>query len=127
MPRATIDTEPVKKDLKSAPPDGFVTIRRMPYGNWLHRTDMAMDLSMKMSGKAKNQEVDARASMANEAVTVYEFAQCIVEHNLTNHADELLDFSSTAALKQLDPQIGAEISEYIRELHEFDSGNSPAG
>jgi hypothetical protein len=65
--------------------------------------------------------------MMQSAVTAYEFQQCIVNHNLQADNDEPLDFSSPFTLGVLDPKIGNEISEYIRELHEFDSGNSSDG
>ena len=65
--------------------------------------------------------------MANQAVTQFEFTHCIVSHNLENDNGELLDFRSQQALQVLDPKIGQEISEYITEMHEFDSGNSSDG
>lgn len=125
MPRATVSTEPERKDLKSLP-GGYVTLRRMPYGAWLHRQEMALRLQMEAQGGRGNANATMKGEMqmANKAVTVFEFQQCIVDHNLENDSDERLDFRTPGAVEQLDARVGNEIGEYIREMHEFDLGNS---
>ena len=125
MPRAVVDTTPQHFDLKSAPPDGFVEIVRMPYAKWLHRTDISMAMQIEMEEKkqrnkrttpAKGRTMDMK--FQNRTVTLYEFSTCIVKHNLEDENGNLLDFSTPAALDKLDPRVGAEIGDLINELHE---------
>jgi hypothetical protein len=126
MPRATVDTTPKRYDLESLP-EGFVTLRRMPFGDWLHRQELALRLQMQQEmGKRKGQAADMKAEMqmANKAVTVFEFRKCMVDHNLEDEQGNKLDFSGPVALEQLDPRVGNEIGQLISELHEFDLGNS---
>jgi len=128
MPKATITQETVHKDLETLP-EGFVELRRMPYGQWLHRQELAMRMNIKADGRGgrQNTGIEGQMVMANQEVTNFEFSQCVVNHNLENDAGELLDFRSPTALMLLDPKIGNEIAQYIMELHEFDSGNSSNG
>jgi hypothetical protein len=56
----------------------------------------------------------------NVAIMEYEFKNCIVNHNLEDDNGVLLDFSSSMALHNLDPKIGAEINRYIDELNQED-------
>lgn len=133
MPRATVSIEAVRKDLETLPPQdgeagGFVMLRRMPYGKWLHRQELSMRMTIEAQGKGSNKgDVKGEMLMANKAVTVFEFSECIVDHNLTDDNDQPLDFKSIRALEVLDPKVGNEIGGYIMELHEFDAGNSLAG
>jgi hypothetical protein len=127
MPKATISQQTVHKDLHSLP-EGFVELRRMPYGQWLHRQELAMRMSIETQGSQRNnQGIKGEMVMANQAVTQFEFTQCIVDHNLENDAGEKMDFRSAQSLQLLDPKVGNEIATYIMELHEFDSGNSSSG
>lgn len=126
MPQATISTEPIRKDLKSAPPDGFVVLRRMSYGKYLMRQEMALKLKV-AAGKNQKKDFEGELGMANKAVTVFEFKECVVDHNLTNADGSKLDFAQEYTLEMLDPRIGDEIGTYINELHMFDpQGNSTA-
>jgi hypothetical protein len=128
MPRATISTEAERKELKSAPPDGYVELRRMPYGDWLKRQEMAMKMTVSGGGRGQGrQAMSGEVAMANMAVTQFEFQRCIVDHNLEDADGNKLDFNGNAALQQLDPKIGNEIGQYIMEMHEFDLGNSSNG
>jgi hypothetical protein len=128
MPRATISTDTVHKDLESCPPDGYVDLRRMPYGDWLKRQEMAMRLTVSGGGRGRQREsMSGEVAMANQAVTQFEFQRCIADHNLEDEDGNKLDFSGQAAIAKLDPKIGNEIGQYIMELHEFDLGNSSNG
>lgn len=124
MPRATINTDSQRYELKSLP-EGFVVLKRMSYGQWLHRQELAMKLQI--DGGKKGDGMKGEMVMANKAVTVFELSQCIVDHNLEHDNGEKLDFRQPQTLDILDPRIGNEISGYIMELHEFDSGNSQSG
>lgn len=85
---------------------------------------MRMTMTEKAGRGRNNAEVNMEMQMANKAVTTFEFGSCIVEHNLEGDSGESLDFKNPMALAVLDPRVGNEIGEYIRELHEFDLGNS---
>lgn len=121
MPKATVDTSTERYDLKTCE-GGFVEIKRMPYGEWLTRSEIAMQTFFESQKGQKS--FKGEMVMRNNAVTSFEFKNCIVNHNLEDADGNALDFRSPVALQVLDPRIGNEISEYIRELHEFDEGNS---
>lgn len=112
MPKAVVNVEETQRfELKSLP-EGFVVLRRMPYGAWLHRQEMAMNMKFK--------DETADVSMANHKVTEYDFKECIVEHNLTDENDELINFKQSKIIDKLNPVIGNEIGKYIGTLHEFE-------
>lgn len=129
MPRAVVDTIPQRCDLKSCP-GGYVELRRMPYGDWLHRNDIAMLMEVDMEDqrqRGKQQNRTAEMKLQNQAVTTYEFTRCIVDHNLTDENDKPLNFTQRRTFDILDPRIGNEIGDLIDELHkpftEEEAGN----
>lgn len=111
------DTE--RKDLKTLP-EGFVVLRRMTYGQFLKRQELAMGMSM--SGADKN-DMQMAIAIASRKATEFEFANCIVEHNLEDENGQPLDFSNPNTLDRLDPRIGNEIGAYINEMNQYDEGN----
>lgn len=58
--------------------------------------------------------------MVNAAVQQYEFANCIVEHNLEDESGTALDFKNPSHVAMLDPRIGDEINRHIDKLNQFD-------
>jgi hypothetical protein len=121
VPKATVDTEEVLKVELVTCPGAYVGLRRLPYGQWLKRQEMA--LQMKITGGTAGKEAGGELAMASRRVTEFEFQQCIVDHNLEDANGEPLDFRKAATLDVLDPKIGTEIGDHISQLHEFDSGN----
>ncbi len=122
MPVATVNPEDIAHyDLKSLA-GGYVEIRRMSYGAWLKRQEMAMQ--MKIHGTDKRNTETELTSM-QRAVTQYELAQCIVNHNLTDANEHPLDFRAPHTIDVLHPKVGNELAGYIADLHEFedDLGN----
>lgn len=125
MPRASISTEGERFELETCP-GAFVVIRRMPYGMWLKRTEMAM--TMKIEAERGKQGFGGEMVAANQKVTAFEFKECIVDHNLDKDDEGTrFDFQRVGELNLLDPRIGNEIGQRISELHEFDLGNSNSG
>lgn len=118
MPRATVDIDDVEKFPLDTCEGGFVVLRRLPYGAWLKRQEMA--LQMKMTGMERGQEAVGELAMANRKVTEFEFRECIVEHNLEDANGTPLDFRLGRTLDALNPRIGNEIGSYIAKLHEFE-------
>jgi hypothetical protein len=117
MPKATVSQTPTRFDLKMCP-GGFVMLKTLPYGQTLERRDNAMRMSMEQSPGRKRDETQRLDLEMMQAVTrQYEFANCIVDHNLEDENGTKLDFSTPFGLKMLDPKIGEEIERYIDELH----------
>jgi hypothetical protein len=94
----------------------------MSYGKYLVRQEMALKLKVQAQQGSRN--LDAEMGMANKAVTVFEFKECVVGHNLTDDGDQPLNFAMPHTVELLDPKIGDEIGTYINDMHRFDSGNS---
>lgn len=116
MPKATFNPEPQRFDLKTCA-EGYVLLQRLPYGKWLNRQQMA--LQMKFSADKSSGDMSGEMAMANRKVTEFEFRECIVEHNLVGENDEPLNFKNGITLDLLDPRVGNEIAAYISDLHEF--------
>lgn len=118
MPRATANTEEtVRHELKTLP-DGFVVIKRLSYGAKLHRR--ALVSKMTFSGGGKSSDMAGEMQLINEAATQYDFAHCIVEHNLEDETGRVLDFAKPVDVRSLDPRIGEEIDVAIGELNNFE-------
>lgn len=127
MPDVTVDPNKYDKyDLKSAPPDGFVMLRPLPYGHKLTRRDKATKMQMRATqdgrGRPSNKDEGIiELETLNEWATAFDFSYCIGEHNLTSNG-EPLQFNDpkqvTMILKTLNPKVGSEIEKYINELNE---------
>jgi hypothetical protein len=118
MPVATVSTELVYKELKSCP-GGFVKLRRMTYGERLHRQDIAMMMSMESDQKAKTAQVNLEQSQTK--VAEFELGACISEHNLEDENGRSLDFHLPRDVHNLDGRVGEEIGTYIDELHDWEA------
>jgi hypothetical protein len=122
MPRATVTTETVKKDLNSVE-GGWVELKQLSFDQMLERRDKALRMSLEQEastnrGKRRNvvQKIDLES--ASQWSRQFEFANCIVDHNLENEKGEKLNFTNPMTLSILDPKVGAEIERYIEELNE---------
>jgi hypothetical protein len=128
MPAAVVDMNSTQKfDLKSAPPDGYVILRKMTYGQKLTRQQNAMKIQMEMQRRGKG-TTKANMEMESLASALFDFKNCVVEHNLTDATGNLLNLSTDFDVTRLDPRVGEEISTYIDEMNNFepedDKGNS---
>lgn len=121
MPIASVSNDLQHHDLKSLP-EGYVKLRRMPYAAWLTRQEMSMKMTVESQGKGRSAGMKGDMAMANRAVTTFEFARCVVEHNLQYENGELMDFKMPSAFEALDTMVGNEIADYIMKLHEFEDG-----
>lgn len=122
MPKAVVDfNETEKYDLKSCP-GGFVVLKRLSYGEKLHRQTIAMDVSATGSGK------QAKMSMQSmhQKVAAFEFSRCIVEHNLEDQNGGLLDFKKPQDVERLHPQIGEEIDTLLGKLNNWEDTDEAA-
>lgn len=118
MPIATVTKDTERKDLKSCPPDGFVVIKRMAYGQKLYRQALLGKATIHTQRGSK--DVAAEMELINEKVTLYEFKHCIVDHNLTDAEGRKLDFNKPEDVKSLTGRVGEEINTYIGELNNFE-------
>lgn len=116
MPRATVVVDNQRFELKSCP-EGYVTIRRMTYGEKLNRQEDMMN--MQTSTKDDNMKISIMA----RKVALEDFKNLVIEHNLTDENDNLLNFKNAADVLKLDPRIGDEIGGYIDSLNSFEESD----
>jgi len=118
MPVGTNLDDTDRFDLKSAPPDGYVVLQRMSYGDKLARQAMVSKMQVLTSKGSK--DVKAELDMMSRQTALFDFARCIVEHNLTDANDRLLDFKNSRDVEALNGRIGEEINLYIDRLNNFE-------
>lgn len=116
MPKAVVDINDTKEVKLKSCPGGVVKLKRMSYGQKLERQTLAMEATA--GGKGKDAGM-ALQMMQKRAVT-FEFASCIVDHNLEGANGEKLNFALPSTVDVLDPRVGDEISEYIDEMNNFE-------
>lgn len=115
MPRATVGKNTERFELKTCPPDGYVVVRRMSYGEKLEKTDEMLHMNLP-SGPGGA----AQLNMMLKSAALRDFGNLIVEHNLTDENDRLLNFRSAADVVSLDPRVGDEINSYIDQLNSYE-------
>lgn len=118
MAIATITSTTERFDLKSCPPDGYVVVRRMTYGEKLKRQSMLTKFRMEMGNKKEDASMDI--DLDQEKVTLWEFSNLIVEHNLTDENEKPLNFRNAFDIQRLGPVVGEEIQKRIDELNSFE-------
>ncbi len=123
------DNKPKRYELKTAP-GGYVELRRLPYDEILRRREMATTLSMEQSpGARRNSRQDRKSPSQDEppqkigielvqlATREFEFAACIVDHNLTIDGVKI-DFSRPKmAFKAVSPEVLQEIELILSDLN----------
>jgi len=123
MPVGTVTGKPRHFELQSAPPDGYVEIRTMSYGESMERQDIVV----KMTTETPRENPDGIQiggekvtwEMANFATSLFDFQKCVVGHNLTDEHGRQLNLTTAHDLRQLDPRIGDEIDAHIKEMNRF--------
>lgn len=122
MPVATVSQNTEEFELKSLK-GASVVLRRMSYGQKLHR--QAMISNMKMTGTKK--EFEAQLNLANEQVTRWEFRTCVVDHNLEDESGNKLNLQNAHDLERLDPRVGEEIASLIGKMNNFEDEDDETG
>lgn len=138
MPLGVVIESNERCELKSCPPDGYVIIRRMNFGESLKRKDMMASIAMQMNMKGASKEESTRIQMdlLQEKTSLWEFSKLIIEHNITkfvnrntgqpckpddpNGIEIPIDFSKEADIKLLRGQLGDEIQMHINRLNSFE-------
>ncbi len=124
MPVGTVTQEPVRYELTSLPPDGFVTLRQLPYWDVLERRDQGSRAVMEQQKRKPGQKADDDTKMVIETYQTWErfytFKNCIVDHNITDDKGVALDFNKEMTLRMLSPLVGVEIEKLIDKLNAED-------
>lgn len=127
MPVGTVTQEPIRRNLKSLPPDGFVLLRQLPYWDVLERRDQGSRAVMESSKRKPGQTQEDTQKMVIETLQVWErhytFKNCIVDHNITDENGVALDFNKANTLRMLNPKVGVEIERYIDEINSEDESD----
>lgn len=118
MAIATIVEDNERFDLTSVPPDGYVVIRRMTWGEKLKRQTMLTKFRMELANKQNDAMMDV--DIMQEKVSIWEFQNLIIEHNLTDSNQSPLNFKNVADITRLGPQAGEEIQRYIDKVNTFE-------
>jgi hypothetical protein len=118
MPTATVSTIPEEHALKSLP-GAYVKLRRMTYGERLHRQDIAMSMQMQQDQRTRQGTMQVRQSQT--AVGQFELATCVVEHNLEKEDGAPLNFRNQTDFLLLDGRVGEEIANLIEEMHDWEA------
>jgi hypothetical protein len=118
-----------EKRLLKTLPGGYVVLRRMTYGEKMHRSGLMS--GMKFRSQKGQKDFEGEIQMANRRVTEYEFATCVVDHNLEKEDGVKLDLRNPSDLNMLDGRIGDEIGQLMNDLNLFEEdeelGNSQTG
>lgn len=125
MPRATANLDPEDKTELKTCPGGYVTLKRLTYGQKLDRMRYAGKLSVEMRKGQKNTR--GEMDLLQKASTVYDFKLCIVDHNLEDENGNKLNLHIERDIDRLDPKIGEEISELIDQLNNFEDEGDELG
>jgi hypothetical protein len=115
------DTETI--NLKSLP-GGYVTLRRLSYGQILERRAMTAGMKVRAS---KGKDFEGELQTMNERVTLFEFQNCVVDHNLTDAQENKLDLHNPLGVKSLDPRVGQEIEGLFNDLNNFEDDEDAEG
>jgi hypothetical protein len=120
MPRATVNSEATRVDLKSLP-GGFVMLKQLPFGQMLSRRDKAARYLQEVNPRAARDDISKiQIDILNEASRIYDFKNCIIDHNLEDDQGNKLDFGNAMTLQVLDPKVGAEIEREIDKMNRDD-------
>jgi hypothetical protein len=123
MPVAVVNIEDVeKKDLKTLV-GGFVTLRRMSYGQIVQRRALNKMSVLAQKGKSFAGEI----AMASEAIAQFEFQHCIVDHNLEDNGGRKLNLSNPIDFAKLDPRVGQEVEKLIADMNDFEEEEGEEG
>jgi hypothetical protein len=117
MPKATADTVTTDRfELKTLPPDGFVVLRRMSYGQIVQRRAMS-----KMTVEAgKGKSFTGELAMASKEINDFEFKSCVVDHNCEDENGNKLNLNTPQDINRLDPKVGQEIEKLISDMNSFE-------
>jgi hypothetical protein len=116
MPAAVTNiNDTTEFDLKSLV-GGKVTLRPMTYGQVVQRRTLTK-LSV-LNNTNRHNSVMGEMAMASKEITLFEFAHCIVDHNLEDNDGRKLNLSGPD-FDSLNPRVGQEIESLIADMNNF--------
>lgn len=118
MPRATVKNEETEKIDLTTLSGGYVVLRKLNYGEYLRRRDLAMEFQ---ANQGKGKKGEASMQLTQRRVAEFEFSRAVVDHNLEDEAGEKLNFADPKMLDTLDPRIGDEIGTHIDRMNSFEA------
>lgn len=125
MVKATVDIEGIERvDLKTLP-EGFVALKRLPYGLVIQRRSM-MRMQVE-AGKGRGKGFAGELALADKDFTLFDFKHCIIDHNLEDETGRKLNFQNEHDVNKLDPRVGQEIEEAISNLNDLDEEDDELG
>lgn len=122
MPKASVSLLTEHFDLKTLE-GGWIDLKRMNYGQKLERAQMATDMQLEMTKGAKTQL--ANIDIMQRVVTVFDFKNCVADHNLFEDDEEQIkiDFTRPNVVDKLDPRVGDEIASLIDDMNNFEDSD----
>lgn len=118
MPIVVVDDEGERKPLKTAPPDGYVILRGLTHGQKMARQQLNNKMVMKTRRGQK--DIDTVLELFNEQTTLFDFAHCIIGHNLMDKDGREFNFKDPLDVKRLPGKVAEEISKLMDELNNFE-------
>jgi len=131
MPIGTVNTDPVRYELKSLE-GAWIDLKPMSHGMTLARREISTKQAMRNIG-GKQDDAEMAIELAQRAATQYEYRNCIVDHNIEEEIKgkagedsviKKLDFKKPETLDKLDPRVGDEIDQLIEDLNKFEVGEA---
>jgi hypothetical protein len=123
MPVAVVTEDQHRFELKSLE-GAYIVVREMSYGEKIMRSGMTG--AMKLLKDNKKSDYVGELSMETQKITLWDFANLIVEHNLQDKDGRDLNFKLEADVRKLSSKIGEEVGTRIDEVNNFediDEGN----
>lgn len=116
MPVAVVRGESKRFDLKTLE-GGYIVVREMSYGEKLLRQGLSGKLKLMADKKS---DYAGEMEMATRQLAMWDFANLVTEHNLTDIDERPLNFKNAFDVEKLGPRIGEEIGTRIDELNNFE-------
>lgn len=117
--RFTLKTLPKDESLPSPQGDaGYVVLKRLSHGDKMTRRSFTSKMTVK--AKRGQKDVESELDAFNEKTDLFDFANCIVEHNLTDEQGNKLDFRRAEHVRMLDGRVAEEISTLMDKLNNFE-------
>lgn len=124
MPVGTIDTSEHERIWLKTLEGAYIDVRPLPFGMKLTRREKATRMFMesdpsmnRAQRRAAKDSTKLEIEMLNKWSTMYDFAYCIVDHNITDSKERQLDFTKPMDFDNLHPKIGSEIERILDDLN----------